>query len=85
MRNLISRSAATLIIIAILTSSAGAVAPREMAPARDGNIAIEQELCAARAKATVAAYDLFLARHPKHPLATTARAERTKLLRRGRR
>lgn len=51
----------------------------ESRPARDGNIAIAQELCAARAKATVAAYDLFIARHPKHPLAETARKERARL------
>lgn len=50
------------------------------APARDGNIAIAEELCAARAKATVAAYDLFIARHPEHPLARTARKERDRIL-----
>lgn len=51
------------------------------APARDGNIAIAEELCAARAKATVAAYDLFIARHPGHPLAVTARKERARIAR----
>lgn len=51
----------------------------ESRPARDGNIAIAEELCAARAKATIAAYDLFIARHPKHPLAETARKERAQL------
>ena len=45
-------------------------------PARDGNIAIRQELCAARKAGTIAAYDLFIARHPDHPLAETARRER---------
>lgn len=48
-------------------------------PARDGNIAIKEELCSARAKATLAAYDLFIARHPNHPLAVTARKERARI------
>lgn len=48
-------------------------------PARDGDIAIQEELCAARAKATVAAYDLFIARHPQHPLAEIARRERARI------
>ena len=48
-------------------------------PARDGNLAILQELEAARAARTLAAYDLFIARHPTHPLAETARAERAAL------
>jgi hypothetical protein len=52
-----------------------------MAPARDGDIAIQEELCAARKKGTVAAYDLFIARHPEHPLAATAREERERLRR----
>ena len=47
-----------------------------LAPARDGNIAIAEELDAARRSGTLAAYDLFLARHPDHPLAATARRER---------
>lgn len=45
-------------------------------PARDGNIAIEEELCAARKAATLEAYNLFIARHPQHPLADVARRER---------
>jgi len=45
------------------------------APARDGNIAIRQELDAARRARTVEAYELFLARHPRHPLAEAAKAE----------
>lgn len=55
------------------------VAHAKIAPARDGNIAIAEELCAARAKRTVAAYDLFIARHPRHPLAEIARKERARL------
>jgi hypothetical protein len=49
------------------------------APARDGNIAIRQELDAARQSGTVAAFDLFLARHPDHPLAADARRERDRI------
>jgi hypothetical protein len=52
----------------------------EMRRARDGNIAIQEELDAARRVATVAAYDLFIARHPDHPLAQVAREERQRLL-----
>ena len=52
----------------------------EMRPARDGNIAIQEELDAARKAGTVEAYDLFIARHPRHPLAETARRERAALV-----
>jgi hypothetical protein len=48
---------------------------------RDGNVAVQEELDAARRASTIAAYDLFLARHPDHPLAEIARRERA-LLRR---
>lgn len=51
----------------------------EVPRARDGDIAIAEELCAARKKATAEAYDLFLARHPGHPLAEEARRERAQL------
>jgi hypothetical protein len=54
-------------------------------PARDGNIAIRQELDAARQAGTLEAYDLFIARHPQHPLAETARRERQRLAERQRR
>ena len=47
---------------------------------RDGNIAIQEELDAARRAATVEAYDLFIARHPRHPLACIAREEREQLI-----
>jgi hypothetical protein len=50
---------------------------------RDPNIAVQEELDAARAAGTVAAYDLFLARHGDHRLAAVARRERAALLRRG--
>ena len=56
------------------------VSPAKTAPARDGNIAIAGELCAARAKVTVAVYDLFIARHSQHPLAATARKERARII-----
>ena len=55
--------------------------PTSIAP-RDGNIAIQEELDAARCKATLEAYDLFLARHPGHPLAAVARRERAVVARR---
>jgi hypothetical protein len=50
---------------------------------RDGNIAIQQELDAARRAATLEAYDLFIARHPGHPLEAVARRERAALARQG--
>lgn len=49
------------------------------APARDGNVAIREELDAARQAGTRAAYDLFIARHPNHPLKAVAEGERTRL------
>ena len=36
--------------------------------ARDGSIAIREEFDAARAKNTLAAWDLYIARHPASPL-----------------
>jgi hypothetical protein len=46
---------------------------------RDPDIAVQEELDAARHARTVAAYDLFLARHGDHPLAAVARRERSLL------
>lgn len=43
---------------------------------RDPNIAVQEELDAARRAGTLAAYDLFLARNGDQPLAETARRER---------
>ncbi|MFN3388033.1 MAG: hypothetical protein ACK40O_03820 [Allosphingosinicella sp.] len=74
---------AAWLLLALSAAAAPAVAePKEpvVPPARDGNIAIQEELCAARKAGTVAAYDLFLARHPSHPLAETARRERAALV-----
>ena len=72
-------------LVALMTSSMNmeAATPdipeKQIAPARDGDIAIQQELDAARKAATLEAYDLFLARHPQHPLAEIARRERADL------
>lgn len=52
---------------------------------RDGDVAIREELEAARRAGTIEAYDLFLARHPDHPLAEQARRERAELSSRPRR
>ena len=51
----------------------------ELPRPRDGNIAIQEELDAARRAGTLAAYDLFLARHGDHALAGTARRERAEI------
>jgi hypothetical protein len=59
--------------------------PVPLAPHRDGNIAVAEELAAARRAGTIKAYDLFLARHPTHALARTARRERGLLSNRHRR
>ena len=43
---------------------------------RDGDVAVQEELDAARRAGTLAAYDLFLSRHGEHRLAAAARRER---------
>ena len=48
---------------------------------RDGNVAVQEELEAARRAGTIAAYDLFIARNRVHPLAEVARRERARLFR----
>ena len=53
----------------------------DLAPPRDPDIAVREELEAARRAGTVAAYDLFIARQSGHPLAEVARQERERLLR----
>lgn len=40
--------------------------------AREGTIAIREEFDAARARGTAEAWQLFIARHPDHPLAAAA-------------
>lgn len=47
-----------------------------MPPPRDPDIAVREELDAARRAGTVEAYDLFLSRHGNHALAEVARRER---------
>ena len=59
--------------------SSNGTPPAAIPPARDGNVAIAQELEAARRAGTLAAYDLFIARHPGHPLAVVATEERRHL------
>lgn len=80
MNKLIVLSAAAVALTGSGNVMENPVKTPEIAPARDGNIAIKQELCAAREAGTVAAYDLFIARHPDHPLTATAREERAALL-----
>lgn len=46
---------------------------------RDPNVAVQEELDAARKQGTIAAYSRFLARHPDHPLAAVARRERAQV------
>jgi len=46
---------------------------------RDPDVAVREELDAARRAGTLEAYDLFLARHGDHPLAALARRERAHL------
>jgi hypothetical protein len=48
----------------------------ELPRPRDGDVAVREELDAARRAGTVEAYDLFIARYPRHPLAQVARRER---------
>ena len=74
--------AASYVVLALTGAACpteGAMEGPGIAPARDGNIAIRQELDAARKAGTLDAYDLFIARHPRHPLAETARVERARL------
>ena len=73
----------------LLTLSCAAVVPgpakvptvQSMRKARDPNIAVQEELCLARRAGTVAAYDLFITRHPRHALTPIARGERDALSR----
>ena len=69
-----------VLALAGVSASAVATPAPDMQRARDGNVAIQEELDAARKAATVEAYDLFIARHPDHPLAQVAREERQHLV-----
>ena len=76
-----------LVLIAAAAACAPAAAPEGNSmptsiPPRDGNIAIQEELDAARRAGTLEAYDLFIARHPSHPFTATARRERDRIARR---
>jgi len=51
----------------------------ELPRPRDGNVAVQEELDAARRAGTVEAYDLFIARNRRHRLAAIARRERARL------
>jgi hypothetical protein len=72
------------------TGAVGAVEMKERRPLRstelprplDPDVAVRSELRVARRAGTRAAYDLFIARHPDHPLARVAREEREALPRR---
>ena len=78
-------------LVLILLATAAASCPKgnemeprdpkaaELRPPRDPDIAVQEELDAARRAGTVAAYDLFLARHGDHRLAEAARRERARL------
>jgi hypothetical protein len=82
------RQAAIAILALAITGTAGAKGsdldsrPRrstELPRPRDPDIAVQEELDAARRARTVAAYDLFIARHGDHRLAAVARRERAAL------
>jgi hypothetical protein len=83
MNKLLAISAAPLLVAACMAPSQreAGVSSEESIPARDGNVAIKEEFDAARRAGTTAAWDLFIARHPQHPLVEKARAERAKLAR----
>jgi hypothetical protein len=48
---------------------------RTTPPARDPNVAVEEEYQLARQRGTAEALELFIARHPDSPLAAKARAD----------
>ena len=50
-------------------------APNTMLPARDPQLAVEEEYQMARRLNTVQSLELFIARHPDDPLAARARAD----------
>lgn len=54
---------------------------RTMPPARNPEIAVEEEYNIARGRGTAEALELFIARHPESALAERARAELLKLKR----
>lgn len=56
----------------VMSKKPAAPAPAPNAPARDGEIAIREEYDLALQKNTAEALELFIARHPDHPLAQEA-------------
>jgi hypothetical protein len=62
-----------------MTESAPSHPRGALRPPRDPDVAVQEELDAARRAGTVAAYDLFIARHGDHRLAEAARRERATL------
>jgi hypothetical protein len=70
--------ASTVLAVTLL---AGCAAPAAGAPLRPGYDAVEDEYQIAVRARTVEALDLFIARHPDHPLVTKAKAKRDQLLR----
>jgi len=50
-------------------------------PARDPEVAVQEEYQAARQRGTVQALELFIARHPDSALAETARSDLRRLAR----
>ena len=53
----------------------GTAAANTMPPARDPQLAVEEEYQMARRLNTVQSLELFIARHPDDPLAARARAD----------
>ena len=83
------RQAAILCFALAMTGAACAKGPEldshprrstELPRPRDPNVAVQEELDAARRAGTIAAYDLFIARHGDHSLAAVARNERSRLM-----
>ena len=84
------RRLAAFVLAGLVLAGSAAASAAEMKERRPGrstalprprnpDIAVQEELDAARRAGTRAAYDLFIARHPGHPLAATARRELAKL------
>ena len=75
-------------VLAALAATEPAVSDRPASPghsldhqkARDGEVAIREEFELAARAGTVAAWTLFIERHPGHPLVPAAEAERRKLM-----
>jgi hypothetical protein len=84
------RRLAAMLLAGLALAGGGTAGPAEMKERRpprstdqphprDGDVAIRQELEAARRAGTLDAYDLFLQRHAGHPLAAVAQRERDQL------